>query len=230
MKRKILVACALAMTLLVLTGCSSRIPGNTQAPAVSDSDTSSDSATLEGKTVSPLPSGIDMGHLDDCTVAVSFEKGDAYVDDTGVMQLKVKVYVDDLYDMADIKALQVGDQITICQQNVKVTSLERNEDGRVIINGGTEAGGYELVSNNDTAFYVDGGEGLQKYELGEATIPVSEDFVFEDVSNLEKGPCTYYPGDFLSDDAGIVYNFVPNNTTITIQSGYVIHMDRVYNP
>lgn len=40
-------------------------------------------------TVSPLPCTIDMNALDNCTLAVSFEKGDAYVDDTGAMRLDV---------------------------------------------------------------------------------------------------------------------------------------------
>lgn len=231
MKRRIFAACALAMALLILTGCSNSTPDSSQDGTVPDPGAVSDGTSSEVKMVSPLPSGIDPEHLDDCTVAVSFEKGDAYVDDTGVMQLKVKVYTYDLYDMVDISSLQVGDQITICQQDVKVTSLERDEHGAVIINGGMENGGYELISNDETAFYANGFDDLkQYYELGKATIPVSADFEFEDSSDLEKGSCTYYPGDFLTDEAGIEYNFVPNNTTITIQGGYVVHMQRVYNP
>ena len=45
-----------------------------------------------GATISPLPTTIDMNALDNCTLAVSFEEGDAYVDDTGAMQLDVTVY------------------------------------------------------------------------------------------------------------------------------------------
>lgn len=199
--------------------------------SASTSGAASGTASSEGKTVSPLPSGIDMNHLDDCTVAVSFDKGDAFVDDTGAMQLRVKVYTYDLYDMVDIHTLQAGDQITICQQNVKVTVLERKEDGTVLINGGMENGGYDLVSSETSGFYIGGlNDAKEYYELGEATLPVSADFEFEDSSDLEKGACTYYPGDFLTDDAGITYHFVPENTTITIQGGSVIRMERVYMP
>lgn len=234
MKRKIFAACALTTALLALAGCSQSATSETQSTAASDSTSAvaEDSAASAEKTVSPLPTGIDMDHLDDCTVAVSFEKGDAYVDDTGAMQLKVKVYAYDQYDMVDISTLQVGDRITICQQDVEVTSLERDEDGRVILNGGMENGGYELVTNGNTVYYLDQFDMLKEYyELGEATIPVSaDDFEFVDSSDLDKDPITYYAGDFLTDDSGIEYHFVPNNTTITIQGGYVIHMDRVYNP
>lgn len=38
-----------------------------------------------------MPAAIDVKHLDNCTVAVSLKEGDAYVDDTGAMQMKIAV-------------------------------------------------------------------------------------------------------------------------------------------
>ena len=231
MKKKIFAVCALAMALLALTGCSKNAPENSQDSSTPDSSAVSDGTASEGKTLSPLPSGIDPEHLDNCTVAVSFDEGDAFVDDTGAMQLRAKVYVYDVYDMVDISMLQVGDEITICRQNVKVTSLERDEYGAVIINGGLENGEYQLVSGDESGFHaVEFNDAKLYYALGEVTLPVSADFEFEDSSDPEKGACTYYPGDFLTDNAGIVYHFVPNNTTVTIQDGYVVSMQRVYMP
>ena len=249
MKKIMLAVCAMTMALLMLAGCASSKRSDaqkdtaptTQAPTTAATETTvptTEAAPTEStaapKTVSPLPSGIDPAHLDDCTVAVSFDEGDAYVDDTGMMQLKVKVYAYDIYDTVDISMLQVGDQITICRQDVKVTSLERDAYGAVIINGGPENGGYRLISGNgdESGFFaVEMNDAKLYYELGEATIPVSADeFIFEDSSNPEKGTCTYYPGDFLVDNGGIEYHFVPNNTTITIQGGYVVNMQRVYIP
>ena len=195
------------------------------------SDAASDASAAEGKTVLPLPSGIDMEHLEDCTVAVSFEKGGAYVDDTGAMQLRVKVYAYDVFDMVDISMLQTGDQLMICQQPVEVTSLERDKDGAVLINGGLDYGGYTLTSSEEGGFSVIGYDDAKDYyELGEATIPVSERFEFEDASELDQEPRTYYAGDFLTDDAGIVYHFVPNNTALTIEGGYAVHLQRNYLP
>lgn len=80
MKRKNFAACALALALLVLTGCSnsasdSKSDTTPQATPTADSGT----AAANSKTVSPLPSGIDLQHLNDCTVAVSFDKGDAFL-------------------------------------------------------------------------------------------------------------------------------------------------------
>jgi hypothetical protein len=68
------------------------------------------------------------------------------------------------------------------------------------------------------------------YELGKATLPVSVDFRYFDESEPEKEEKSYYPGDFLTDDAGIEYNFTPNNTSIVIENGYIIRMNKVYMP
>ena len=40
----------------------------------------------------------------------------------------------------------------------------------------------------------------------------------------------FYPGDFLIDDAGIRYDFNANNTTIVIEEGQIIQMNRIYTP
>ena len=68
------------------------------------------------------------------------------------------------------------------------------------------------------------------YPLGDATIRVSADFEFTDASDLDKGEIIYYPGDFLTDKAGIVYHFTPHNTSIVIENGQITHMTRRYTP
>ena len=62
-----------------------------------------------GAVITPLPSTIDMNALDSCTLAVSFEEGDAYVDDTGAMQLDVTVYTYDLYLLEDYQGTTMFD-------------------------------------------------------------------------------------------------------------------------
>lgn len=183
------------------------------------------------KTIAPLPVTIDMNNLDNCTVAVSFNKGDAYVDDNGIMQLKAKVYTYDLYDMVDIALLKEGDTIILRGEEVLVNSLVRTEHGSVQINGGLDVGGYELITTENTVYFETGYSDMKSYyELGEATLRVSADFIFTDKMDLDKGAVTYYPGDFLTDEAGIFYSFAPDNTSIVIQNGQVISMERIYTP
>lgn len=183
------------------------------------------------QTVIPLPQTLDLNTLDSCTIAVSLQKSDAYVDDTGAMQMKVTVYTYDLYDMVDISRLTVGDIILLRGQEVPITGLEPTEYGSILINGGLDVGGYELRTDDNTVYYETGYSDIKSwYSLGEATIPVSQDFIYTDSSDLDQEPVTYYPGDFLIDSAGIDYHFTPYNTTITISGGKIIAMHRTYAP
>lgn len=179
----------------------------------------------------PLPAAIDIEAIEDCTMAVSLKKGDAYVDDNGAMQMKVMVYTYDLYDMVDVANLKAGDSFVRCGETVKIESLERNESGTVIINGGLDNDGYELYSDDDTVYYEAGyNDAKAYYELGEVTLRVSTEFVYTDESDLDNREKEYYPGDFLSDDAGIDYDFNPHNTQILVEGGMITEMTRFYQP
>ena len=67
------------------------------------------------------------------------------------------------------------------------------------------------------------------YEVGEATIRVSTDFKAFDNADLDLGEVTYYPGDFL---VGAVtnYDFTPYNTTVRVEGGQIVELNRVYIP
>ena len=183
------------------------------------------------KVISPLPETLDVNALDNCTVAVSLEKGNAYVDDSGKMVMDVTVYSYELYDMVDISTLEENDVIVRQNKEVKITGLERTDSGLVRINGGEENGGFDLISNDSTVYYETGMNDIKAYnEIGMVTLPVSDEFEYIDESELETEAKSYYPGDFLTDDAGIEYNFTPNNTSIVIENGYIIRMNKVYMP
>ena len=186
---------------------------------------------VEVKTVNPLPETIDVNNLDNCTVAVSFEQGDAYVDDEGKMMLDAKVYTYELYDMVDIATLEVNDVIVRRGENVVVEALVRLETGLIRINGGEENGGFELISNDNTVYYEIGMSDVKAYnELGTVTLPVSTEFVYTDESDLDAEAKEYYPGDFLLEEKIFEYNFNPNNTSIVIEDGVVVAMKKVYTP
>lgn len=190
-------------------------------------ETESETATK----IVPVPVTVDLNDLSNCTLAISFEEGDAYVDETGAMQLDVIVYTYDLYDMDDISNLKEGDTITIQGNDVLVESIEVLESGLVFINGGMENGGYDLWNENGNFYFEHGFNDMKFYNaLGEATLKVSEDFEFVDSSDLEKGEVTYHQGDLLTADSGIVYNFTPNNTSVVVENGQVVSMKRIFTP
>ena len=163
----------LLMICCMFTACGSQNDTVTDAPEQTEN--------AEGVVISPLPTTLDMNALDNCTLAVSFEKGDAYVDDTGAMQLDVTVYTYDLYDMVDIANLKVGDTIVIQGKDVMVESLETLESGLLFINGGMDNGGYDLWHNDSGVYFEHGyNDAKSYYSIGEATFRVSADFEFVD--------------------------------------------------
>ena len=228
-KKMLLVVCSVILCISII-GCGEpKEEENNSIESVIE-DNSIEDVTETNTIISPLPVTIDINKLDNCTVAISLEQGDAYVDDTGAVQMDVTVYTYDLYDMVDIASLKEGDVIVIREQEVKITALERNEKG-LLINGGLDNGGYEFGTDDTTVWYECGyNDAKSYYELGEVTIRVSADMNFYDSSDLDKGEVMYYPGDFLTDKAGIVYHFVPGNTSIVIEDGMIIEMYRSYMP
>lgn len=228
MKKTLSILLALVMVIGVFAGCTADTKKAETAP---EAPTTKITPEAAGNVISPLPETLDADALDNCTVAVSLEKGDAYVDDSGKMVMKVKAYSYELYDMIDIAALEVNDVIVRLGEEVKVTELEVLDSGLVRINGGLENGGFDLASDESTVYYEVGMDDTKNYyELNEATIPVSTEFEYLDESAPDAEAKLYYPGDFLTDDAGIEYNFVPNNTSIVIEDGYIVKMTKVYMP
>lgn len=183
----------------------------------------------EGKTIYPL-SDTTMDNLNDAILSVSLEKGDVFVDDSGVTQMKVKVYTYDMYDMVDIAGLEVGDTLVRLSEEVEVTSKEQGESGTVYINGGLDEGGFDLVTEEDGIFYELGYSNAKNwYEVGEATFPVSDDFTGTDTADLDQGEVVFSVDSFLNDEI-TYFDFTPHNTTIRVEGGKVVDMNRRYIP
>jgi len=217
MKKTLSIMLVLILSIGLITGC------NTQTGNKNEENNT--------KVISPLPETLDIKALDNCTVAVSLEKGDAKLSDSGKMVMDVTVYSYELYDMIDIASLKENDVIIRKNEEVTVTELERLDSGLVRINGGEENGGFDLVSNDSTVYYETGMNDIKAYyELGKVTLFVSDEFEYIDESDLDAEEKIYYPGDFLTDDADIEYNFSPNNTSIVIENGTIIKMNKVYMP
>ena len=184
---------------------------------------------VEARTIYPLPDNT-MENLTDAILAVSLEEGDAYVDDAGIMQMEVKIYTYDKYDMVDIAMLNVGDTIVRQSGEVEVTSKEQTPAGLIFINGGQEEGGFDLFTDDSGVFFETGfNDAKSWYEVGEATIRVSVDFTGTDNADPDQGEVIFYPGSFLVGEVKD-YNFTPYNTTIRVEDGQVVEMNRRYTP
>ena len=185
--------------------------------------------TVTGNTVKPLPDTT-MDNLTDGIFSVSLEKGDAYVDDTGKMQMELKIYSYDKYDMVDIANLQVGDGIVSHAGEVKVTDLKTAESGLIFVNGGQDAGGFDLFTDESGVYFEVGfNDAKNWYQVGEAKIRVSVDFEGHDFADPTKGDVVLFPGSFLGDEV-TNYDFTPYNTTIRVEDGQVMELTRVLLP
>ena len=185
--------------------------------------------TEPAATVQPLPDTT-MDNLQDAIIAVSFAEGDVYVDDTGKLQMKAKIYTYDKYDMVDIAMLKVGDTIVTHAGEVQVTALERGATGILYVNGGLDNGGFDLVTDDSGVFFETGYSDVKSwYQVGEATIRVSADFRGRDTSDPDAGEVILYPGSFLVGEV-VNYDFTPHNTTVRIEGGQVMELTRVYMP
>ena len=185
--------------------------------------------TDPAQKISPLPDAT-MENLTDAILSVSLAEGDAYVDETGKMQMDLKIYSYDCYDMVDISNLKVGDTLVKHSGKVQVTSIEQNDAGTIYINGGLDNGGFDLVTDDCGTFYEVGyNDHKNWYPVGETTIRVSTDFEGVDCADPELGEVVIYPGDFLVD-AVTNYDFTPYNTTIRIEGGQIVEMNRRYIP
>lgn len=222
---------------LLLAACGSpEVPEATHAPteaptevlteAPAEAPTEAPTEAPSAKIVSPLPSTIDINALDNCTVAVSMEKSDIHGS-----TMTVTVYTYDLYDMVDIALLQGGDTIIIRGQEVVIEALDRTEGGLVLINGGLDMGGYDLWTNENTVYFETGYSDMKHWQsLGEVTMEVAPDFRFTDSSDPEKEPVIYTFEDLTGADSPIDFAFDPQSTTVTIENGQIVSMERTYTP
>ena len=223
---------------VLLSGCrvSERKP-ETQAVPPTETAASMESAapvetsapTASGVTIYPLPDTT-MDNLSDAILAVSLSEGDAYVDDTGKMQMDLTIYTYDKYDLVDISYLKEGDTIVTHAGAVEITSLQYQQDGTICINGGLYEDGFDLDTDDSGVYYECGYNDTKNWhEIGKATIRVSADFEYHDTSDLELGEVLYFPGSFLIGEV-TNYDFTPYNTTIRVENGQIIEMHRVYVP
>ena len=242
MKMKKMIVLFLACSLL-LAGCisaqanSNVVPADTialattQAPETAATEASETAATEQTEPaliLAPLPDTT-MDNLTDAILAVALAEGGAYVDDEGKMQMDLKIYSYDKYDMTDVASLKVGDIIFGHSGAVTITSLEHSGT-TIAINGGLNGDGFDLVTDEDGVFYERGyNDSKNWYEVGTATIRVSVDFEGIDNAEPEKGEIILYPGSFLVGEV-TNYDFTPFNTTVRVENGQIMEMNRVYIP
>lgn len=187
-------------------------------------------ALAEGaKVVKPIPVQIDLDNLPDGEYPAEFDP-----EDLANGEIALTLYAVDHYSDADVKGLAVGDSILIDDETLKIESVATDEYGDVQINGGLVEDGYDLTKNDGDDYWTVAG--LDDYptwtELGDVTLPLDDALSLVDGWNGDDKPVTADGVEAVvktiqsSED---VY-FDEYNTTVTVQSGKVVKIHRVYNP
>lgn len=87
----------------MLAGCTTQpgkeVNANLENTEITEETNAEESVENNASTISTLCEILDINNLDNCTVAVSFNKGDVYVDDSGKAVMNATVYSYELYDM-----------------------------------------------------------------------------------------------------------------------------------
>ena len=209
------------MLCILLNGCAANqqpvetIPVETEAAAA---------------VIQPL-ADTTMEALEDSIVHISFSQDDVYQDESGTILLRMQIYTYDKFDMMDISGLKTGDTILLSDGALLVNSVERNDHGTVLINGGLEEGGLDLATDDSGTYVAQGYSDMKSwYLVGEAECPVSEGFVFTDSADLDLGAASYTGEDLLAGIPVPELGYRPNNTIVRIENGEVAAMERIYTP
>ena len=184
---------------------------------------------LEGKLVMPAQYDITPGHIEDGIYPCAFSAADQSFEGGQDETLKnVEIFTVQTYDIVDMHQLAAGDAIITGTEMTVVTDVS-DENGFITVNGGNENGGKEYRAMDEDNCYIYAGmddyPSYTYYFTGD--FPISEDVVFTDSSDLS-AEAEYHYAD-LKDGMTKDY-FFNGNTTIQLENGTVIAINRIYVP
>ncbi len=184
----------------------------------------------EYRFIAPLPSGLDLENLQDCTVPAAFTS-----DDFRWMggNLRMTVFSKDLYDAVDISQMQVGDTLMYAGEPMVIESIEENHGG-LAINGDLDNGGCCLVGYEGGTYVARDWDDHATYtRLGKAETALAEDFVIVDCGEFPADPSdTVRTGQklYLESLKGSRREFFSLNTLVTIENGMITEINRRWIP
>lgn len=182
------------------------------------------------KLIAPLPAGIAVDELQDCTVPAAFKP-----EDFNWMggNLRMTVYNQDLYDVVDISQMQVGDTLIYEGQPMVINKID-HQNGGIDINGGLDEGGCCLAGNEGGTYVARNWDDHATYtKLGKAEVALSEDFVIIDCGEFPDQPSdTIRIGQklYIENLNGYKEDFFQLNTRVTIENGMITEINRRWIP
>ena len=188
------------------------------------------SKKIEHKQIMPLPAGITVDNLKDCTIPAAFTP-----DEFNWMggNLSMTVYNKDLYDAVDISQMKVGDTIIYSGEPMVINKFEEVR-GSIDINGGIDEGGCCLAPNEGGTYVARNCDDHATYtKLGKAEVALADDFVIIDCGMDPRDPI-----DTIRTDQKLYIeklkpgrtDFHSLNTLVTIENGIIKEINRRWIP
>lgn len=241
--RKIIALTLSTVCILSLVGCGAKNvetkPNTTESeivetnPSTDNNEQPTESTETEEttNTILPLPSTINLEALEDSSLAISFGKEDIHKNEDDSITIDLTIYAYDMYDMVDIANLKEGDTISINGENVVIKSIEKEENGAVLINGGIDNDGFTLATDDSTIYHLFDYNDTKVYnEVGKVSLKLAKDFVMNDSSDLENPDATYTAEDLLKEESAFNFIFTPNDTTAQIANNEIVSITRNFTP
>lgn len=181
--------------------------------------------------VRPVPLRIDVNNFDDGIYPVAFDRNEVEKGEEGC-SITFEIFNMDLYDAVELHSMEVGGYIEIGGEIVKIESLSK--DGNVIINGGLDNGGAELIPVGGGVYRYQGWDDIATYtSFGKVKLFVPDTIDFIDRGNVEKSmKGVTVPGkktfDYLRTTKYDSFN--QYSTRIRIDNGAVVEFFREYRP
>lgn len=231
MKKNLLVTMLVGVVLTVVatTGCGASAP-DAETMVNTETGTNTEESEAVVKPLYPLETAQDA--LTDGGYSVSFTADDLMKTDAGY-ELTVEVYEYDRYEMEAIDNLESGSKIQFCNKEITVDEVEKNSGtGFVLINGGIENDGIELMEEDGMYRTVTFDDYPVYYSVGKVTIPLADDITFEDQAASEQESDQPIIG--LKDLPDAIENsdisFSCNNTVITVRQEQIVQIIRYWVP
>ena len=185
------------------------------------------------RTIAPVEVALDVNHLPDGIYPVSFDRGDVLSGASGTFMNAVHIFTQDWYDPVDVSALKVGDTIVVEGEEVPVLTLDNDEYGDIFVNDEQDPHAFCLATREDTnGYFIRGLDDMTTYtDHGVATLVIDPTATFTDAWDIESEPVTVgYDGIVSAMQATENDAFVPYNTTVRIEAGKVVEINREYMP
>ena len=182
----------------------------------------------------PLQDSLDLAHVEDGSVAASFEEKDIHWD---TKTLTFTLYTEDLYDSGDLTHLEVGDTILFQGGMMKIEKIDVT-DRSVTINGGLQEGGVDLrIKDESGVFVVCLENDYSTYTShGSVTLPFDDEVEFVDCGDNPTDESKTYSGFeavqkyYNGLDEARRANFTYLNTDVMVQDGKVRKIIRSWIP